>query len=117
MANEISRKPAHLWKPGQSGNPKGRPKNSKNKITLMKQALEGELRVQLGPAMASILQIAIDKALEGDTQMIKLLLDKTLPTTKAADDEEAGREKIHITIGRLPDRPEDGPVIIQGEKG
>ncbi len=100
---------------GVSGNPAGRPKGSKNKITLMKLALEGELRAQLKPHMADILTQAITKALEGDPQMIKLLLDKTLPTTKAGEDEAPAKEKVQIFIDRLPDR--DGgkrPATVEG---
>jgi hypothetical protein len=100
---------------GISGNPAGRPKGSKNKITLMKLALEGELRTQMKPHMAQILAVAIQKAKEGDQGMIKLLLDKTLPTTKASDDEAPAKEKVQIFIDRLPDR--DGskaPATIEG---
>lgn len=32
MADQEEQKPAHLWKPGQSGNPKGRPKGCKDKL-------------------------------------------------------------------------------------
>lgn len=100
---------------GVSGNPNGRPKGSKNKITLMKLALEGELRTQMKPHMAQILSVAIQKAKDGDQSMIKLLLDKTLPTTKAADDEAPAKEKVQIFIDRLPDR-ENGkaPATIEG---
>lgn len=107
-------KPISRWKPGQSGNPAGRPKGAKNKITFMKLALEGELRAQIKDHMADILAIAIQKAKEGDSSMIKLLLDKTMATSKAADDEEMGKEKIQINIGRLPDR-ENEPITINGE--
>lgn len=105
----------HRFQKGVSGNPAGRPKGSKNKITLMKLALEGELRTQMKPHMAEILAVAIQKAKEGDQGMIKLLLDKTLPTTKAADDEAPAKEKVQIFIDRLPDR--DGskaPATIEG---
>ena len=100
---------------GVSGNPNGRPKGSKNKITLMKLALEGELRSQMKPHMAQILSVAIQRAKDGDVSMIKLLLDKTLPTTKAADDEAPAKEKVQIFIDRLPDR-EGGkaPATIEG---
>lgn len=100
---------------GVSGNPNGRPKGSKNKITLMKLALEGELRAQLKPHMAEILATALQKAKEGDPAMIKLLLDKTLPTSKAGDDEAPAKEKVQIFIDRLPER--DGgkaPATIEG---
>lgn len=109
----VAKKPISRWKPGQSGNPAGRPKGAKNKITYMKLVLEGELRVQIRDHMREILDIAINKAKEGDTSMIKLLLDKTLPTSKASDDEDVTKEKIQINIGRLPDRQEG--ITINGE--
>jgi hypothetical protein len=114
MTDLVPEKKNRLWQPGQSGNPAGRPKGAKNKITLMKQALEGELRTQLAPDMADILAKAIMLAKEGSEPMIRLLLDKTLPSTKAQDDEEGGKERIQIMIGRLPERKED--VIINGDK-
>lgn len=114
MDNLPAKTRTHLWKKGQSGNPAGRPKGAKNKITMLKQALEGELRVQLGPEMATILGIAIQKAKEGNEAMIKLLLDKTLPTTKAGEDDDGGKERIQIMIGRLPDRKDEG-VVINGD--
>lgn len=80
----------------------------------MKLVLEGELRAQIRDHMADILSMAIQKAKEGDNSMIKLLLDKTLPTTKAADEEDVTKEKIQINIGRLPDR-ENEPITINGE--
>lgn len=100
---------------GVSGNPNGRPKGSRNKITLMKLALEGDLRTQMKPHMAEILAKAIEKAKDGDIAMIKLLLDKTLPTTKASEDEAPSKEKVQIFIDRLPDR-ENGkaPATIEG---
>lgn len=113
---DIEKKPISRWKPGQSGNPAGRPKGAKNKITMLRQALEGELRVQIGPHMADILMIAIDKAKEGNEAMIKLLLDKTLPSIKSGEDEDAKLEKIQINIGRLPDRTDTQEgIVINGE--
>lgn len=112
--NDLVKSPkAHLWKKGQSGNPAGRPKGSKNNITLLRQALEGELRVQIGPHMAEVLMTAINMAKDGNEAMIKLLVDKTLPTSKGDD---AGEEqpKIQIMIGKLPERKED--IQVNGEE-
>lgn len=105
-------KPQHLWKPGQSGNPAGRPKGALGKITLMRQALEGELRVQLGPEMAAVMAKAIEMAKDGSESMIKLLVDKCLPTIKG---DETGEEqpKVQIMIGKMPDRKED--IKVNGE--
>lgn len=105
------RRPVSKWRPGQSGNPAGRPKGVRNKITMMKEVLEGELRAQVGPQMAAVLAKAISMALDGNEQMIKLLVDKTVPTTKSREDEPSQKEKVIIQIGRLPDRVPDGTVI------
>lgn len=113
MNEVVQKRPTHLFQPGKSGNPNGRPKGSRNKITVMKLALEGELREQLKYDMAAIMAIAINMAKNGDTSMIKLLIDKTVPTTKSVDDEPQ-KEKITIQIGRLPDG-RDEPTIINGE--
>lgn len=97
---------------GVSGNPAGRPKGSKNKITLMKLALEGELRTQLKKDAVDILDMAIKLAKSGDTAMLKLLIDKMIPTSKAMEDDSPVKEKINIAIQRLPDEG----VIINGNK-
>jgi len=62
---------------GQSGNPSGRPKGSRNKATLAVQALlEGE-----GEA---ITRKAIESAKEGDMTAIRLVLERLLPPRKDA---------------------------------
>lgn len=115
MSNEVTSTPKGRFLKGVSGNPAGRPKGSKNKITLMKLALEGELRAQLSPHMADILTQAIQKAKQGDPAMIKLLLDKTVPTTKAADDEAPAKERVQVFIGQLPEREvPKGSVTLEG---
>lgn len=81
---------------GVSGNPSGRPKGSKNKITLLKQSLELQLREQAAPDIGAVLDKAVELALGGDTQMIKLLID--LHMTKGASDEAKGIEKVAIQI-------------------
>ena len=114
MENEVT-VPKGRFVKGRSGNPEGRPKGSKNKITLMKLALEGELRAQIKPHMREILQVAITMAQKGDTSMIKLLLDKTLPTTKAGDDEAPAKERVQIFIDRLPERGDGkAPITVMG---
>ena len=63
------------FKPGQSGNPNGRPPGARNKRTLALDELletEGE----------DILKKAIEKAKEGDTTCIRLCLDRTLPARR-----------------------------------
>lgn len=117
MANELKPVPkSYLWRKGQSGNPAGRPKGVKNKITLMKQVLEGELRAQIGPEMAAVVAKALEMAKDGNEAMIKLFVDKTVPTTKAGDDSEPTDNRIQIMVGKMPDRKEDAAVQVNGDK-
>lgn len=110
----------HKFVKGQSGNPNGRPKGSKNAVTLQKIALEGELRKQLSYDMAAILQKAIEMAKAGDGAMIKLLIDKVISSSKIADEDAPGREKVEIVINQLPGIIEPKVVkpsvsVIEGE--
>lgn len=57
---------------GQSGNPNGRPVGSRNATTLAMEALlDGQAK--------TLTQKAIDMALAGDMQAIKLCIDRMLP--------------------------------------
>lgn len=65
----------HLFKPGQSGNPSGRPPGSRNKTTIAVQALlEGQAE--------ALTQKAIESALAGDSVALRLCLDRILPAIK-----------------------------------
>jgi hypothetical protein len=59
------------FKSGQSGNPKGRPTGTKDRRTLFRDMVE--------PSCPQLVQKAVDMALEGNEQMLKLLLDRLLP--------------------------------------
>ena len=75
MTDKTEEKQAHLFKPGQSGNPLGRPKGSLNKATILCQGIFAD-------AAADIAGKAVSLALAGDTTMLRLLLDKTVPGRK-----------------------------------
>ena len=62
---------------GQSGNPAGRPVSSKNKCTQFRELLEDDL-----PALVSVLR---DKALEGDMNAMRLLLERLVPKVQVVD--------------------------------
>ena len=61
-----------LFRPGQSGNPKGRPKGSRNRATLLAQEL-------LGDEGEVIMRKAIDLAKKGDKVALKLCLERIVP--------------------------------------
>lgn len=56
---------------GQSGNPKGRPKGSRDRRRVMREKIE--------PVSDNLLQTAIDMAMSGDAPMLRLLLERVLP--------------------------------------
>lgn len=65
----------HRFKKGESGNPAGRPKGSKNRATLLAlAAMEGELE--------HIVRAIIDAAKAGDMAAARLIVDKLIPQAK-----------------------------------
>ena len=68
--------PAAAWKPGQSGNPKGRPPGT-GEVAKMRAAIAGNV-----PAILESLTTA---ALAGDVQAARLLLERALPPIKPVE--------------------------------
>jgi Family of unknown function (DUF5681) len=65
------------WKPGQSGNPKGR-KPGTGEVSKMRAAMAVHL-----PA---VLKVLVERALAGDVGAARLLLDRTVAPLKAAEE-------------------------------
>jgi hypothetical protein len=97
---------------GQSGNPKGRPKN-KTPATLFRKAIVED--------MPAIIETLVELAKGGDVQAAKVLLDRVCPPLKPqalpinifCSDElpEQGREIIRATVsGEIP--PDIGSQLI-----
>jgi len=70
----------NLWKPGQSGNLKGKPPGSG---TLQK------LRAAIGVAVPEILDKLVESAKGGDIQAARLILERILPPVKATEQAQA----------------------------
>lgn len=63
------------FQPGQSGNPAGRPKGARSRATLALEAIfEGKAE--------AITRKVIELALEGDTQALRMCLDRLAPPRK-----------------------------------
>lgn len=100
------------FQPGQSGNPSGRPKGSKNRATIVKQALEAQAIDQISQDASEILARAIEMAKDGDRAMIKLIVERILPLRKAGEDEKgSGVGSVNITVHQANPRQEDGNTI------
>jgi hypothetical protein len=74
MAEEEKKHPTR-FKPGQSGNPNGRPPGSRNATTIALEAL-------LDGQAQALTQKAIDLALAGDMTALRICLDRIFPPRK-----------------------------------
>lgn len=71
------------WKPGQSGNPKGKPKGAKNRSTVIKKWADAKLELvnpvtkekQKGTVEDEVVLALISKARKGDVPAIREFLD------------------------------------------
>lgn len=71
------RKPtAAAWRPGQSGNPKGRPAGTGE---------VAKLRAAIADKVPAILDSLLDRALAGDVGAARLLLERTVAPLKAIE--------------------------------
>jgi Family of unknown function (DUF5681) len=71
---------ATRWKPGQSGNPRGRPRGTKNLMTLFNEVLDRKLKVQengkarLITGREAIVIRVFNAALKGDPKALTFIL-------------------------------------------
>ena len=80
----------------------GRVKGSRNKITKLRLEMEEALRLNLRDEAEDLLATAIRMAKDGDSLLMKALLDKILTTPK--DDDEANKrpEAVRVVIVTTP---------------
>lgn len=67
----------HLFKPGESGNPDGRPKGSKDKRTAIRELLQ--------PHAEDLIKKAVELAKAGDTTALRLCLDRLIAPIKGIE--------------------------------
>ena len=83
--------PAAAWKPGQSGNPKGRPPGT-GEVAKMRAAIADRVPQLLAAMMA--------RALDGDVGAARLLLERAIAPLKAAEQAQA----LSLPDGTLTDQ-------------
>ena len=99
---------------GVSGNPAGRAKGTKNKITLERLLLEEKLREALTIEGPKLLRRAVRSALAGNDRVMRVLLDKMLATPRGEDDSQTGDRDIQVIVNNYT-KPDKALKAIEGE--
>ena len=100
---------ASQFKPGQSGNPKGRPKGSLNIANVLAQTLREQVQVNEGGRRRTITKLeaaikqAVNKAAGGDSAAIRFLIGLT-QVVEAQFDAQEVRDEL----------PEDDKKVMAG---
>jgi len=86
---------------------RGRPVGSKNKKTLLQDAMREKTTNLMLDNLNAIAQTVIDKAIEGDLTAAKMVLDRLIPVTKAVEfnTDKLGDGGITINIAKLTANP------------
>ena len=63
------------WKPGQSGNPAGKPKGTRHKATMLAERL-------LDGQAEELIRQCVQKALDGDSTAMRLCIERLVPSRK-----------------------------------
>ena len=89
-------RPAHLWKPGQSGNPKGRPKKR-----FIDDYLRERLAAKRGTAARALVERLIAAGLDGDVSAHKLIYERTCGRPKTAEEIAIGHNPEAMTLEQV----------------
>jgi Family of unknown function (DUF5681) len=107
---------AHQFKPGQTGNPRGRPKGAKNEATILRALLNRKIDIREGgkvrkiTVLEAILLRFIEEALKGNTKAAAFLFNRyggTQADSSRPDEElnEDDRKVLDAFVRRLEKQP------------
>ena len=88
---------------GVSGNPKGKPVGSRNRISFIKHAIEEAIVRDIAEDASTIIRNAIEQAKAGDPDMIKFVLGELLKDVRKGggeidEDLLRGAKTVHVEI-------------------
>lgn len=92
---------------------RGRPKGAKNKLTLLREAVINKAEEMVLNDWEEVVNTTLELAKQGDTQCLKILWDRVIPSKRAID-ENADRDKkpvVQINISGLQVRSVMGEDI------
>lgn len=104
MTDDVTPEGTDIVKPGTGNRGMGRKKGSKNKSTLLREALTNDFEAQLQTNFKAVIETVINQAInEGCRQSQKLIIDRVVPTVHAEStkDKNPFAGGISIVIGSL----------------
>lgn len=90
----------------------GRPKGSKNKSTILAEAIKGDFERSLKANFREVMKALLDEAKNGNIAAIKLLFDKVVPN--AGMDKEnvkKGDFSVNIVISDMAEKEIKGEIV------
>lgn len=98
--SEQDRTPAGTFAKGNKLS-KGRKKGSKNRSTILREAMAEKTSVMLSKKTPKVLKVVLEAAMGGDLQAAKMVLDRTIPIRKADDGVDGEKPAVSVTINNL----------------
>lgn len=102
------------WLKGQSGNPAGRPRGSKNRITLLKMATEEAWRDRNSDKLDMLLDMIVSDAMDGDKSARKMIFDALISKANMSEDKAAG-DAQKITVHRMVVNQNEGETSTSND--
>lgn len=108
VASDVVKAPANdtRFKPGQSGNPKGRPRKERSLLRHLEAELDAEMQVTEGGKVTrltkreALAKSMVNKALQGDHKMLVALL-KQLPVPRSGESQEHYSVRLETVLRLL----------------
>jgi len=100
ISGELIRNAEGQYIEGVSGNPKGRPKGAKNRITLLKLSAEESWREKNFARLETVLDLILQDALDGDKGARKMIFDAIISKAASNEDKEVSNKQT-ITVHRM----------------
>lgn len=107
MGKQVRRATSGSFQKGQGGRPPG----SKNKTTLFKEAMREGFEKKLMKDGYKVFDACVQKALEGDTTAMKIIMDRVVPVADVQKDISNGKFNVNINISGFEPQVE----IIEAE--
>jgi hypothetical protein len=98
---------------GKAVNKGGRPRGSKNKSTILAEAIRGDFEKSLRTNFKAIMSVLIAEAKGGNMEAIKLLFNKAIPNAGVKEEVKDRDFGVNIVIQdmRTEVKPVEGEVI------